>query len=73
MDERVEMPTCNLGETMHNKWLQQSGNKMNCLYEATMDNLIRAFMEIANYRLWLRGGSIDKGSDSACRNLQHRQ
>ena len=52
MDERAEMPTCNLVENMHNKWLQQSGNKMIFLYEAIVDDLIRAFMQIANYRLW---------------------
>ena len=28
MDERAEMPTCNLAETVHNKWLQQSGNRV---------------------------------------------
>jgi hypothetical protein len=48
---------------MHNKWLQQSGNKMTCLYEATVDDLICAFMQIANYRSWLRGGSTGKGLD----------
>lgn len=35
IDEHAEMPTCNLVETMHNKWLQQSGNKMVYLYEVT--------------------------------------
>jgi PHP family Zn ribbon phosphoesterase len=61
MDERAEMPTCNLTGTMHNKWLQQFGNKMTCLYEATLDDLIHAFMHITNYISWLRGGSITKG------------
>ena len=28
LEERVEMPTCNLAETMHNKWLRQSVIKM---------------------------------------------
>ena len=49
----AEMPMCNLAETVHNKWLQQSGTKMTCLYEATLDNMIRFFMQIANYRTWL--------------------
>ena len=70
MDERAEMPTCNLAETVHNKWLQQSGNKMTCLYEATVDDLIRAFMQIANYRSWLRGGSTGKGPDFASLKLK---
>ena len=49
MDERAEMPTCNLAKTVHNKYLRQSRNKMTYLYEATVDDLIRAFMQIANY------------------------
>ena len=36
------MPTCNLSETMHNKWLQASGNKMVYLYSATVDDYSRA-------------------------------
>ena len=50
MDERAEIPTCNLAKTVHHKWLQHSGNNMTYLYDATMDDLIRAFMHIANYR-----------------------
>ena len=59
-----------LAETIHNKWLQQSGNKMTCLYEATVDDMIRAFMQIANYRAWLKGGSHGKGPDSASLKLK---
>jgi len=70
IDEHAEMPTFNLAETMHNKWLQQSGNKMTCLYEATMNDLICAFMQIANYRSSLRGGSTGKGLDSASLKLK---
>lgn len=33
------MPIYNLVETMHNKWLQQSDNKISRLYEATMDEM----------------------------------
>ena len=44
LDERADMPSCNLAEIVHNMWLQQSGNQMTCLYEATMDDLIHAFM-----------------------------
>ena len=70
MNECAKMPTCNLGETMHNKWLQQSGNKMICLYKARMDDLIRAFRKIADYRLWLRDDSADKGLDSTSLKLK---
>ena len=55
---------------MHNKWLQQSGNKMTCLYEAIVDNLIRAFMHIANYRSWLKGDSTSKGPNSTSLKLK---
>lgn len=34
---------------------------MTCLYESTYDNFIRAFMQIANYRYRLKGGSTFKG------------
>ena len=51
----------NLIKTVHKKWLQYSGNKMTCLYEVTMDNLIFVFLQIANYISWLRYGSTCKG------------
>lgn len=60
IDGRAEMPTYNLAKMVHNKWLHQSGNKMICLYKAPMDDMIRAFMHIANYRLSLKGGSTSK-------------
>lgn len=56
MEQCAEMPTYNLAKMMHNKWLQPSGNKMTCLYEAMIDDMIRAFMQIANYRSWFKGG-----------------
>ena len=62
---------CNLAETVHNKWLQQSGTKMTCLYEATLDNMIRFFMQIANYRTWLvkRSDGKKKKHDSMSSKL----
>ena len=67
----AEMPMCNLAETVHNKWLQQSGTKMTCLYEATLDNMIRFFMQIANYRTWLvkRSDGKKKKHDSMSSKL----
>jgi hypothetical protein len=61
--QRTNMPcpTCNLVETVHNKWLQRSGKNMTCLYEATVDDMIRAFMQIAT---WLKGGYDGKNIDS---------
>jgi hypothetical protein len=69
IDERAEIPTCNLAETVHNKWLQQSGNKMICMYKAIVADMIRVFMQIANYRAWLKGGSHGKGPNSASLKL----
>ena len=70
INDRAEMPTCNLVETVDNKWIQQSGNKMTCLYETTVDNMIYTFIQMANYRAWLKGGSHGKGLDSASLKLK---
>lgn len=37
---------------------------MACLYKGMVDDLIRVFRHIANYKTWLKGGSICKGLDS---------
>ena len=55
IDKCAEIPTCNLVKMVYNKCLQQSNNKMTCIYEAIVNDLIRAFMQIANYRSWLKG------------------
>ena len=39
-DEVAKMPSCNLAETVHNKWLQASGNKGDDLYIAAMDDYV---------------------------------
>jgi hypothetical protein len=49
------MPSCNLLETAHNKWLQQSGNRGNDLFAATYDDKIRVVMQMTNYRAYLKG------------------
>ena len=50
------MPSCNLLETIHNRWLQQSGNRGNDLYDAIGDDFVRAFMQCTNYYQFLKGG-----------------
>ena len=57
----VEMPLCNLAETVHNKWLQQSGNCGNNLYIATVDDLVRAFIQIVRYYQFLKGEHVGMG------------
>ena len=34
---------------------------MTCLFKATVDDMIRAFTQITNYRFWLEGGFLGKG------------
>ena len=53
--ELAEMPTCNLAETVHNKWLQQSGKRGTDLYVATVDDFVRAFMQMVRYYQYLKG------------------
>ena len=59
--ELAEMPSCNLAETIHNKWLQQSSNRGNDLYVATVDNLVRAFMQMVRYYQFLKGKHAGMG------------
>ena len=55
------MPSCNLAETVHNKWLQQSGNRGNDLYVATVDDLVRAFMQMVRYYQFFKGEHAGSG------------
>ena len=57
----AEMPSCNLAETVHNKWLQQSGNCGNDLYVAIVDDLVRAFMQMVRYYQFLKGDQAGTG------------
>ena len=49
------MPFCNLSITIHNKWLQMSGKRAHNLFDATCDDSIHAWMQMTNYRAYLRG------------------
>ena len=48
-DHLAEMPSCNLAESIHNKWFQASGNKGGDLY-------IRAFLQVVAYYQFFKGG-----------------
>ena len=61
MADLAEMPSCNLAETVHNKWLQQSGNRGNVLYVAIVDDLVRAFMQMVWYYQFLKGKHAGTG------------
>jgi hypothetical protein len=54
-EELGEMPSCNLAETIHNKWLQASGNNGGDLYVATVDDFVRGFLQVVNYYQFLKG------------------
>ena len=43
---------------------------MTCPHEATIDDMICAFMHIANYQLWLKGGSMGTWLDQASYKLK---
>ncbi len=40
LEELVDMPACNLLETVHNIWLQQLGKRGVCLYITTSDDYV---------------------------------
>jgi hypothetical protein len=43
LDKEVDIPTCNLFETIHNIWLQQFGNMGTCLFATTSNDYVQAF------------------------------
>ena len=60
-EEEATVPTCNLSETMHNKWLQASGEKKIDVYHATVDDFARAALQSLFYFNYLRGGPAGTG------------
>ena len=55
------MPSCNLAESMHHKWNLQSGNRGSDLYTATVDDFIRALMQVVRYYQYLKGDRVGTG------------
>ena len=49
------MPSCNLAESIYNKWLQASGNSSGDLYVATVDDFVQGFLQVVNYYQFLKG------------------
>jgi hypothetical protein len=54
LEEMEGMPSCNLPETVHNKWLQQSGNRGNDLFATTCNDKIQVVIQMTNYRAYLK-------------------
>ena len=61
LPELAEMTSCNLAESVHNKWLQQSGKRGNDLYVASVDDMVRAFMQVVAYYQFLKGEKSGTG------------
>jgi hypothetical protein len=59
--ELAEMPSCNLAETKHNAWLQESGNRGNDLYVANVDDFVRALIQVSRYYQFLKGAYAGTG------------
>ena len=49
------MPSYNLAETIYNKWLHPSSNQGNDLYVATVDDFVRALIQVSMYYQYLKG------------------
>ncbi len=63
MEEKTDMLTYNLYETIHNIWLKQYGNKGTCLFAATPDDYVQAFKQSSLYYAFLQGGAFGVGLD----------
>jgi hypothetical protein len=57
------MPSCNLAETKHNAWLQESGNRGNDLYVATINDFVRALIQVSRYYQFLKGDYVGTGPE----------
>ena len=57
----MDLPSCNLFKTVHNKWLQMFGKQGNSLFDTTCDDSIRAWMQMTNYQAYLKGYALGSG------------
>jgi hypothetical protein len=55
------MLTCNLFETIHNIWLQESGKRGVCLYVSTSDDYMRIFRQLALHYAFLHDDRLGIG------------
>jgi hypothetical protein len=67
------MPSCNLAESIHNKWKQQSGDRGNDLYVATVDDFVRAFMQCSTYSQFMKGDNPGTGPSKEELKLRRAQ
>jgi hypothetical protein len=57
----AEMPSCNLAKIVHKKWLQQSGNRGNDLYVATINDFVKVLIQVSRYYQFLKGEHVGIG------------
>ena len=69
-DEEAAVPICNLLKTIHNKWLQASGNKMVDLYSATGNDYSRVALQSTAYYNFLKGGCCGTGPSNLVLRLR---
>ena len=69
-EEQAAVPTCNLSEIVHNKWLQASRNKMVELYSATVDDYSRAVLQSIAYFNFLKGGRFGTSPSTSVLRLR---
>jgi hypothetical protein len=55
IEKDANMHTCNLFEMVHNTWLQQSNKKGKDMFDATIDNFVRALEHHTWYRMHFMG------------------
>jgi hypothetical protein len=67
------MPSCNLAESIHNKWKQQSGDRGNDLYVATVDDFVRALMQCSAYSQFMKGDNPGTGPSKEELKLRRAQ
>ena len=60
-EEKAEMPMCNLAETVHASWIKQSGKNGDSIYDATVDDFARAFIQCTRYNSFLSGRGSGTG------------
>lgn len=67
------MPSCNLAESIHNRWKQHCGDRGNDLYVAVVDVFVRAFMQCVGYFQLLKEKRPRKGPSKEELKLRRAQ
>lgn len=55
------MPSCNLSETIHAAWSKQSGKVSDNIYEVSVEDFARGFIQCTRYNAFLKGRASGTG------------